>query len=377
MWHLPTAIPPAWGAWAVFVSVLITQLGIPFPAAPMLILAGSMVALGQASFFHSLFAAVAAVLIADSLWFIAGRLYGRRMLNSLVRFSLSLDNTVRFARDWYERFGAPLLAISKFVPGLGLVSSPLMGTTSVDVRVFLFWDMIGGTLWASLYLLGGAAFDKEIMLLSAFVRNNGGTAIESLLAMFVCLVLYRWFRRMRFRKWLAQIRVTPAQLHAQMRSDAPPMIFDARPEAVRRKEPHRIPGAKRLDLNSPDKLDIGADSQPIVIYCVCPNEATAKQIVTQLHRKGIYHVHALRGGLDAWDKAGFPVEPIPPRDETVVVTSDFSSGTTAGLNVVKKTSDGTVGALGDLQVAMPCTKNIVNITNIATMTAIDAAARRP
>lgn len=375
MWHLPTAIPPAWGAWAVFVSVLITQLGLPFPAAPMLILAGSMVALGQASFLHSLFAAVAAVLIADSLWFIAGRLYGRRMLNSLVRFSLSLDNTVRFARDWYERFGAPLLAISKFVPGLGLVSSPLMGTTSVDVRVFLFWDMIGGALWASLYLLGGAAFDKEIMLLSVFVRNNGGTAMEAVAGMFLCLALYRWIRRLQFRKWLAQIRITPVQLAAAMRSDAPPMIFDARPEAVRRKEPHRIPGARRLDLNAPGKLDLGAEDQPIVIYCVCPNEATAKQIVMQLHRKGIYHVHALRGGLDAWEKAGFPVEPIPLREEVAVVTGDLSLTTNAGLNAAKKMSEGCVSALGvgDLPMAMPCS---MPSTNIATMAKMDAAARR-
>jgi membrane protein DedA with SNARE-associated domain len=62
----------SWGAWAVFVSVLATQLGVPIPAAPMLVLAGTLVAAGLASFWHMLAAAVIAVVIADSLWFAAG-----------------------------------------------------------------------------------------------------------------------------------------------------------------------------------------------------------------------------------------------------------------------------------------------------------------
>lgn len=52
--------------------------------------------------------------------------------------------------------------------------------------------------------------------------------------------------------------------------------------------------------------------RPIVVYCVCPNEATAKRIVAQLQRKKMIHnIKALKGGLDAWEKHGYPVEPIP------------------------------------------------------------------
>jgi 3-mercaptopyruvate sulfurtransferase SseA len=47
-----------------------------------------------------------------------------------------------------------------------------------------------------------------------------------------------------------------------------------------------------------------------VVYCVCPNEATAKHIVRQLLAKGFRNVRPLKGGLDAWEKKGFPVEPI-------------------------------------------------------------------
>jgi len=310
VWHFPTAIPPTLCAWAVFMSVLITQLGVPVPAAPMLVLAGTMCAVGEVSYPGVFAAAVCATLLADVLWFATGRLRGRRMLNALVRFSLSLDATVRIARNIFERHGAPILAISKFIPGLGLIAAPLLGTTSMDARVFLLWDLLGASLWAGVWLIGGAALHDEIAQLVLLVRHNGGTVFDIFALLCVLFVGYRWVRRIQFRRWLAKTRITPEQLDLLMKSNAPPLIFDARPRAVREKDAYRIPGARALDLDSPEQLDPQLLKRPIVVYCVCPNEATAKRIVTRLHRKNIYHVHALKGGLDAWERRGYPVEPL-------------------------------------------------------------------
>lgn len=320
--HVPTSLASSWGAWAVFVSVLATQLGVPVPAAPMLILAGTLVAAGNAPFWQMLVAAVLAVLIADSLWFTAGRLYGRRFLNSLVRFSLSIDSTLRTARRWFERFGVPLLALSKFVPGLGLVSAPLLGTTQIEVRVFVLWDLIGATAWASFWMLGGAALQEQIGRLIILVRANGTTVIDVLVMVALGFLLYRWIRRVQFRQWLEKYHITPDQLDEMMRSDTPPVIYDARPQEIRRREPYRIAGAVALDLGSPDRVDQLYSEHEVVVYCVCPNEATAKTIARQLRAKGFGHVRPLKGGLDAWEKHGYPVEPIPAEHLRVPVDHD-------------------------------------------------------
>jgi membrane protein DedA with SNARE-associated domain/rhodanese-related sulfurtransferase len=285
---------------------------VPIPAAPMLILAGTLVAQGAAPFWQMLVAAVVAVLIADSLWFTAGRLYGRQFLNSLVRFSLSIDSTLRTARRWFERFGVPLLALSKFVPGLGLVSAPLLGTTQIDVRVFVLWDLIGATAWASFWMLGGAALQAQIGHLFELVRANGATVVDVLVLACLGFLLYRWIRRVQFQQWLETNRITPTQLDEMMRSDTPPVVYDARPREVRRKEPYRIKGAIALDLDSPERVDQMLSEHEVVVYCVCPNEATAKSLVRRLHAKGFRHVRPLKGGLDAWEKHGYPVEAIPP-----------------------------------------------------------------
>ncbi|WP_322105617.1 VTT domain-containing protein [Paraburkholderia sp. J41] len=310
MLTLPTAIPPDFGVGAVFLSVLVTQLGVPVPAAPVLILAGTMAAGGETSYASLLVAAVVATLLADSLWFAAGRMRGRRLLNGLVRFSLSLDTTIRIARNVFERYGAPILSVAKFVPGLGLISAPLLGTTAVDVRIFLLWDAVGATLWAGTWLLGGAALHAEIVRFAMFVRANGMTIFDVLAVAGVLFLAWRWFRRMQFRRWLATHRISPDQLDEMMRSAAPPIVLDARPASIREKESYRIPGARPLDLESSEALAPELLERPIVVYCVCPNEATAKRIVDQLRGKHIYHARALKGGLDAWERHGYPVEPL-------------------------------------------------------------------
>lgn len=310
MWTLPTAIPPDFGAGVVFLSVLVTQLGVPVPAAPVLVLAGTMAADGEVSYVHLLAAAVFATLLADSLWFTAGRRRGRRLLNGLVRFSLSLDTTIRMARNVFERYGAPILSVAKFVPGLGLISAPLLGTTSIDTRIFLLWDAVGAALWAATWLLGGAALNAQIAHFVAFVRANGGTIFDVLAVAFAVFLAWRWLRRWQLRRWLAAHRISPDQLDEMMKSHAPPIVLDARPQSVREKEAYRIPGARPLNLESNEVLAPELLERPIVVYCVCPNEATAKRIVDQLRNKHIYHAHALKGGLDAWERHGYPVEPL-------------------------------------------------------------------
>jgi rhodanese-related sulfurtransferase len=100
------------------------------------------------------------------------------------------------------------------------------------------------------------------------------------------------------------------------------VIYDARPADIRRREPHRIAGAIALDLDSPDRVDQLYSEHEVVVYCVCPNEATAKNIARKLRAKGFKQVRPLKGGLDAWEKHGYPTEPIPAEHAHVPASHD-------------------------------------------------------
>jgi membrane protein DedA with SNARE-associated domain/rhodanese-related sulfurtransferase len=315
--HVTPAAITAWGAEAVFANVLLTRLGVPVPAVPVLVLAGSAVAHGTLSFTHVLFAAVLAALIGDGVWFSAGRIYGRPLINRLARFSLSIDSSVQTTRALFERFGAPIMAMCKFVPGLALITPPLMGTTHIAVKLFAIWDTIGAFAWASFWLLGGALFSRQLALMVHTVEQHGATVVDVLVALALLYLAYRYVRRWRLRRWLDHPTISAEQLDGMMRSGAPPVVLDARLATAVSLEPYRIPGALLLDLNAPETVRPALLEREIVVYCVCPNDVTAKLVCRRLRREGFMNARALKGGLDAWTAHGYAVEPVPLHADTL------------------------------------------------------------
>jgi rhodanese-related sulfurtransferase len=73
----------------------------------------------------------------------------------------------------------------------------------------------------------------------------------------------------------------------------------------RKLDARMIPGARPIDLDDLEgplaQIPSGRD---IVVYCACPNDATAVKVAMLLRRRGIRHVRPLAGGFDAWVSAG-------------------------------------------------------------------------
>ncbi|MGX7004825.1 VTT domain-containing protein [Caballeronia sp. KNU42] len=309
-------IPPSaienWGSAAVFANVLATRLGVPLPAIPVLVFAGSAIAGGNLVFSHVLCAAVVAALLGDGVWFSAGRIYGRRLTDSLGRMSLSLDASMRTTRALFERFGVGIVAVAKFVPGLALITPPLMGTTAIAPAAFVAWDTVGTVAWASFWLLGGALFERQLGMLLSALRPYGASILDVLFAAAVLYLTYRYLLRWRLRKWLSRRVVTPDRLNRMMRSSAPPLILDARPASVRRDESYRIPGAILLDVESLDTMDANLSASNIVVYGMYASDAAVRKVRKRLLKKNVVNARLLYGGLDEWVRRGYAVEPLPP-----------------------------------------------------------------
>jgi membrane protein DedA with SNARE-associated domain len=63
--------------------VLIEQIGLPVPAIPTLVVAGALSVTGKLAIVELFAVALVACVIADSLWYIAGRVYGSRVMKGL------------------------------------------------------------------------------------------------------------------------------------------------------------------------------------------------------------------------------------------------------------------------------------------------------
>src|SRR4249920_636887 len=131
----------------VFVNVLLEQLGLPVPAVPTLLVAGSLaMTVGQTG--EILAAAVGASLIADWVWFWLGSLFGYRVLSGLCRMSINPASCVTQTEARFVRWGLGSLLIAKFIPGFSIVAAPVAGALRMSLRRFLLASGAGATLWA-------------------------------------------------------------------------------------------------------------------------------------------------------------------------------------------------------------------------------------
>ncbi|CAM2138517.1 DedA family protein/thiosulfate sulfurtransferase GlpE [Paraburkholderia tropica] len=305
-----------YGPALVFLNVLAGSLGLPVPAMPALVLFGAMAAMHPGSVGQQvapvLGLSIVAMLIGDSVWFLAGRLYGGNTLKTLCKLSLSRDTCVKKTERFFGRWGVRVLAIAKFVPGLSLVSVPLAGAMGTPYRQFLGFDGIGAALWSGTGLLIGVLFAPQIDMMLAGASRLGRFAAVVVLVLLLLYAMYRWTRRRQLIKKLANARITVDDLYRAMANKPPPVVFDIRSEEKRKLDPFIIPGALFADERQLEEiLSRYPREQKLVIYCSCPNEISAAWMAKKLVEAGFVDVVPLLGGLDAWRDAGRTLESLP------------------------------------------------------------------
>jgi len=294
---------------AIFANVFANQLGLPVPVIPTLVVGGALASQGNLSPTGFLVVAVSACLCADSIWFLAGRIYGSGVMKLLCRLSLTPDSCVSNTQARFERLGINAVLISKFVPGLSLIAPPLAGAIRMGWLRFLAFDAMSATAWVILAATFGVVFHQQIEQLMPFVMEYRVEAVVALCVILVGYVAYKWWDRARFFSTLRMARIDASDLHRLISSGAAPLVVDVRSPTAIALEPRAIPGALRVPLNEArDRLLGVSREREIVAYCTCPNEVSAAEVAKILMESGFRRVRPLRGGLDAWIAAGYAVQ---------------------------------------------------------------------
>ena len=249
--------------------------------------------------------AILANVVGDGVWFQAGRSYGHRVMKLLCRISLSPDACVRQSESLIARWGGSSLVAAKFLPGLSVVAAPMAGALGMSLPRFLAFDVLAGALWSGLFLGLGMVLSDQIQDVLDALASTGLVAVLALLAIIAALVLRRWWQRRQFLRDVSGARITVDEAAALVEQGLEPVFIDVRADASRQIDPRRIPGAWLTELGN---IGAQAESLPrdreLVLYCNCPNEASAALAARTLAGLGFTRVRALTGGLDGWAAAG-------------------------------------------------------------------------
>jgi rhodanese-related sulfurtransferase len=154
----------------------------------------------------------------------------------------------------------------------------------------------------------GFVFRDAISDVMARLSSLGKYGLMLIVAGFAMWIVVKWLRRYLFVKQLRMDRVSVEELKEMLANNTVQALVDVR-SSLTQAATGRIPGALAIDMQ---KIEASFKGVPIdgevVLYCACPNEATAVKVAQKLRKVGYKRIRPLLGGIDAWIEAGLEVE---------------------------------------------------------------------
>lgn len=253
---------------AIFLSVLLDQLGVPLPSLPILLAAGALVGLGYLSAIPVLLLVILASLLGDLLWYELGRRKGSSILKFLCRVSLEPETCIKSTEDVFDRYGVSCLLFAKFVPGLYTVTPPVAGLVGLPLRRFVLFDSLGILIWASVYCGLGLALSHQLEWLLLKVEAWGASLLQVVVFVILAHIVYKMVTRYLFIRQLRTARISPEELKQMMDGGLDVLIADLRHSHDLHSNPFTLPGAIAFAIEQLENRhhELPRDKD-IILYC--------------------------------------------------------------------------------------------------------------
>jgi membrane-associated protein len=133
-----------------------TLLGIVVPGELALVLGGVLAHQGRVPLWATVTAGAAGAVVGDSVGYAVGRRVGGRLLARIPR-RLVQPGQVERATALLRRLGGRAVFVGRFIAALRALVPGLAGTAGMPYGSFLAWNLAGGVLWATGFVLVGFA----------------------------------------------------------------------------------------------------------------------------------------------------------------------------------------------------------------------------
>jgi membrane protein DedA with SNARE-associated domain len=250
----------------VYAASFLESLGVPIPALPVLLLAGSLAAEHGTSSALLVLGSACGFWAGDLVWYTLGRMQGRRVLGLLCRLSLNPDGCVGRAERRFRRRPGVTVAAAKFMPGFSLMVAPLAGILRMSPLRFAVIDAAAAMTWSAAAVTMGVWYGKRVLTHVVQAQRAIGVLGAAAVLAFVIWKVYE--RRWLVRRY-AVARVGTTELRTLLDADPPQvLVIDLRSEQAFSRSAKMVPGAQRIP---PGEFERHIDSIPpdkeIILYC--------------------------------------------------------------------------------------------------------------
>jgi membrane protein DedA with SNARE-associated domain len=175
-----------WGYIAIFVVVVLGNVGLPLPEETVLAVAGYLVWRGELNLGAVLVVGVVSAVTGDNLGYWLGRRYGRKALPRYARWVLGHPERLQSMEAFVERRGPFAVFVARFIPGIRFMAGPLAGGLGLRFLPFLTANVLGALVYVPVAVAGGYVLGLGLGKYVEYARQFAGQ-IEYLV-LFVALM---------------------------------------------------------------------------------------------------------------------------------------------------------------------------------------------
>ncbi len=145
-------------------------VGVVVPGEAAIILGGALASHGRISLASAILAAVLGAIAGDAAGYAVGRRWGAKMLP---RLSRRRARRLERAQEFLRRHPGWTVTLGRFPPGLRTFVPGAAGMSRVRLRSFVFYNVLGGAVWGTTFVLVGWAAGRNWRRVEGLVSGGG------------------------------------------------------------------------------------------------------------------------------------------------------------------------------------------------------------
>ncbi|HCA94018.1 MAG TPA: DedA family protein, partial [Cyanobacteria bacterium UBA9226] len=157
-----------YGYWAVFLGILLENLGLPLPGETVTLVGGFLAGSGELNFWWVFASAAGGAILGGICGYWIGRYGGLPLLLKVGKFFGINEEKLQKVQAQFGQNASKAVFIGRFIALLRVVASPLAGIAKMPFLKFMIYNVTGALAWAlvmvSLSCLAGNLIPLEELL---------------------------------------------------------------------------------------------------------------------------------------------------------------------------------------------------------------------
>lgn len=188
-----------YGYWAVFVGILLENVGIPLPGETVTLVGGFLAGSGKLNYWLVLSSAILGAVLGGTIGYWVGRYTGWPFLLRLGRFFRIPEERLEEIKNQFSQNAAKAVFFGRFVALLRVFAGLMAGIADMSYGKFFLFNLAGAIVWAFV-MVTLAFFVGRIVALEQLVAWVAQFGLVALLLAVAWIVVPLWWESRQVKR---------------------------------------------------------------------------------------------------------------------------------------------------------------------------------